>query len=101
MSAVFQSVPVDVSAAQRTPKRAQLLKGLILGVVLLPPKWRQLCLCFRLVQRESLGAVFLVLTCSTMTGMRQSQSHENLQGELHPQHVAAKEAVGIFAHVSA
>lgn len=99
MSAVFQSVSFHVSAVKRTLKRAQLLKRLILGVVLLPPKWRQLCLCFKLIQTESLGAVFLVLTCSTMTRMRQSQSHENLQGELRPQHVAAKKAVGMFACV--
>lgn len=45
-----------------------VLKGFVQGVVL-PPKWRKLCSCCKLVLRESLEAGFLVLTCSTMTGM--------------------------------
>lgn len=51
------------------------LRGTVQGVVL-PPKWRQLCSRFKLVLGESLGAVFRAPTCSTMTGMRQSQSRE-------------------------
>lgn len=53
------------------------LNGLVQGVVL-PPKWRQLCSCFKLVLRQSLGAVFFfVLTCPTMSGMWQSQGLDN------------------------
>lgn len=44
-------------------------EGLFIHGVALPPKWRKLRSCLKLVERESLGAVFLVLTCSTMTGM--------------------------------
>lgn len=72
--------------------RVWCLKGFVQGVVL-PPKWRELCSCFKLVLRESLGAVFLVLTCSTMTGMWQSQSLGFIL-KLHPRHVTAEKLEG-------